>query len=145
MLDLPQRGRRGFLFGMGATLFADPKLIVSRIPAIHGDGVHDDWEGLQSLMFGKPVRLPDGDTFTPGRAPRLFGGTYLLSRTLVFDARSSGATFTGSGLQSHAVDCALRFMPGASHVHLDRCNLAFEGPIGVIHSPTTMLVTVAKA
>lgn len=55
MTDLLTSGRRAFLFGLGATLFADPKLIVSRIPVIHGDGVHDDYEGLQALLDGKPV------------------------------------------------------------------------------------------
>lgn len=100
--------RRGFLFGVAgsATLFAVPKLIVSRIPVVYGDGVHDDWEGLQSLMFGKPVRLLSGDTFAPGRAPKVSGGKFLLSDTLFMDERSSGAWIENCSMEwpHHRVD-----------------------------------------
>jgi hypothetical protein len=82
MAETLATGRRGFMFGAGAVLFADPKLLRSRIPVIHGDGVHDDWEGLQSLILGKPVKTATGDTFAPGDRPSITGGDYLISRTL---------------------------------------------------------------
>lgn len=91
--------RRGFLFGAGAILLADPKLIVSRIPRLYGDGLRDDWEGLDALFNGRTVKLPDGDTFAPGERPSLVGGRYLSTKPLQmgvpFDLLSAQLVFEG--------------------------------------------------
>ena len=75
--------RRAFVFGAGATLIAAPKLMASPLPTIHGDGRQDDWEGLQALLEGRPVRIVSGDTFAPGKRPTVCGGRFFISRPLV--------------------------------------------------------------
>lgn len=78
-------GRRGFLaamFGAGAVLVAQPKLLVSRIPILWGDGIHDDTEGLEALFAGRPVKVMSGETFAPGAAPHLTGGSYRVTAPL---------------------------------------------------------------
>lgn len=83
--------RRGFLFGLGATLVADPKLFSSKLPMLWGDGKHDDYEGLSALLNGKPVKIAQtGDTFRPFfedglKCIELIGGTYLVCRGIVAD------------------------------------------------------------
>lgn len=118
-----ETGRRGFLFGMGAMLVAQPKLIASRIPTIYGDGVHDDWEGLQSLMFGKPVRLLSGDTFAPGRAPLLVGANLLISDTLFLDKRANGAMIRGCSITNHGAGPALRLAQGTREVSIEHSSI----------------------
>jgi hypothetical protein len=78
--------RRGFMLSSGAMLFAQPKLIMSPLPLLYGDGEHDDTAALQALFTGQPVKAATtGDTFLPlykdGWA-MLKGGSYKLSEPL---------------------------------------------------------------
>jgi hypothetical protein len=84
--------RRAFLFGLGAaSLVASPKLIMSRLPLLYGDGVHDDAEALNALFAGKPIKLAEtGDTFRPffsstSERIALRGGRYRISAPILFD------------------------------------------------------------
>lgn len=74
--------RRGFMVGAGALLFAQPKLILSKVPTLWGDGEHDDGAALRALLSGQPVKTANGDTFRAlfedGWAA-LKGGKYLTS------------------------------------------------------------------
>ena len=101
--------KRGFLLGLaGATglLVAQPKLLLSKLPILWGDGVHDGSDGLEALFNGEPVKTAWGDTFKPmfddGTPVTLDGGKYYLGRTItlnrVFNLRNSTIlTATASG------------------------------------------------
>lgn len=125
--------RRGFLFGLGAALFADPKMLVGRIPMIWGDGVHDDWEGMQTLFDGKPVKLLSGDTFTPGPSPTLRGGSYLLSRPLKLVDKSHVNLFDMTLTADH--DGPVLSMDRCRHVQLS--GLHFNAPIEFVERDAT--------
>lgn len=118
--------RRAFLFGIAgaASLIAAPKLILSQLPTLWGDGEHDDTEALQHLFDGKPIRLPTGDTFKPRfeRDPIVLdGGVYRVTETLhmrdFVDIRN--ATFLGHEVKSGA----LLTMPLDARGNLFRCSL----------------------
>jgi hypothetical protein len=86
--------RRAFIFGAGAALIARPKLIVSPLPVLYGDGAHDDTAAFHALAKGLPIKLPSGDTSAPKfeRGPiTLRGGVYLIGAPIVM---SRGITFT---------------------------------------------------
>lgn len=55
--------RRLLMFGAGALLAAKPKLLLSSMPVLYGDGIQDDTGALIELFKGRPVKLPNGETF----------------------------------------------------------------------------------
>lgn len=55
--------RRLLMFGASALLAAKPKLLLSPMPILYGDGIQDDTGALQELFKGRPVKLPNGETF----------------------------------------------------------------------------------
>ncbi len=84
MIDFPT-DRRGFLIGAGALLLAKPKLILSKVPILYGDGFHDDTEGLSALLSGRPFKSLSGDGFRPlydDGVAYLKGGEYLILGTV---------------------------------------------------------------
>ena len=99
--------RRSFMVGAGALLFAQPKLILSQVPILWGDGEHDDTDALSALFTGKPVKTMGGDTFRSlfedGWAA-LNGGQYLITDTIKTAAPMyiTGATFFGPTLKGRA-------------------------------------------
>mgnify|MGYP003532364937 CR=1 FL=1 len=89
--------RRYFLGGTIAVVAAavvGPHL--HRIPTIWAGGIHDDADGLQALMSGKPFVVA-GEGMT-ARSGTLRGGSYLVGHTLAPDGRVDivvhNATFT---------------------------------------------------
>jgi hypothetical protein len=83
MLDV---SRRSFLGGALAltVVAALPVKAFATVPTIYGDGVHDDWAGLQAMFDGEPF-LVDGEGFEPQRvhgSALLRGGAFKISRTL---------------------------------------------------------------
>lgn len=78
--------RRAFLFGAAGLLVAEPKLLISKMPILYGDGIHDDTAALGALFDGRPVKIEKtGDTFRPlldNGTVALFGGSYLFSGQL---------------------------------------------------------------
>lgn len=80
--------RRAFLGGVLA-LMATPviaKALITEapqaaLPIIRGDGVHDDWAGLQALFRGEPFEVQaEGFTATEGLLSR---GIFRVSQTLL--------------------------------------------------------------
>lgn len=79
--------RRSFLGGALA-LIATPtiaKIVPAFVPVIHGDGVHDDVEGLEALLSGKPFRLAEdvpGVFYQSADKVVLSGGRFFISRSI---------------------------------------------------------------
>lgn len=74
--------RQLFRFGAAATLTAaiTPAAAALVIPTLWGDGVHDDSDGLEAGLNGKPVHVAGRKlTIVEGH---LVGGIYTVSRTL---------------------------------------------------------------
>lgn len=85
--------RRGLLTGLGAFLAAPAIVRASNLmpvkdwlPRIIGDGIHDDWEGLQAALNGEPFQAI-GPIFSDAGGVHLNGGVYLVTRPLVFGKR----------------------------------------------------------
>lgn len=75
--------RRSFLRGaiaLSAVAVAPPSLAFDNAPIVYGDGVHDDWAGLQAMFDGKPFRV-DNEVVVAGDGV-VSGGDFVLSRTL---------------------------------------------------------------
>lgn len=94
-MSLIQPTRRGLIAGL-ASLVAAPALVraeslmpisVLPLPHIVGDGVHDDWAGIQALLNGEPYTVADGCGIQRGGIQRGWHGgvsfgnnVYYLSR-----------------------------------------------------------------
>lgn len=136
-LDALLVGRRGFAVGVGAVLFARPKLIVSKVPILYGDGEHDDTEALNTLLAGKPVRTAlSQDTVTPlfrdGWAA-LKGGSYWLSAPLCaqvpfylegLEVSLPAGIFMTKGFVPFG-----RRLPSGHSAVITNCHLAYRGPL----------------
>lgn len=80
--------RRVFLKGaLGLTVVAALPIALSAVPIIHGDGIQDDWAGLQALFDGEPFRVDHGGAFI-ARSGQIKGGCFALSRTLNVSANN---------------------------------------------------------
>lgn len=77
--------RRTFLRGALslAALSAAPVAVMARlaVPTIYGDLIHDDTDGLQAALDGRPF-IVEGTLVEGGAAPHLQRGAFLISRTL---------------------------------------------------------------
>lgn len=75
--------RRLFLRGalaLSAVSVAVPSLAFDGAPTIYGDGIHDDWAGLQAMFDGRPFHVDD-EIIVAGEGV-VSGGDFILSRTL---------------------------------------------------------------
>jgi hypothetical protein len=67
------------------------------VPTIHGDGVHDDWEGLQAFLDGKPFNAVAKGSIVrhPGIAGGHFieGTTHYVSKTLTMHGHDGTVMF----------------------------------------------------
>lgn len=80
--DLTRRGFLGGALTVLAVSIAVPTAAFSfSAPRIYGDGLHDDWEGLQAAFNGKPY-LCQSDLVHGTKQVEVFGGNFLLSRPL---------------------------------------------------------------
>lgn len=70
---------RGLLTVAAATVIPLPAGLIA--PRIVGDGIHDDWAGLQAAIEGKPF-LCDGQAIIGPESVLLNGGTYRLTHSL---------------------------------------------------------------
>lgn len=75
--------RRSFLKGILtiAVVASGAMPAFSGVPKIVGDGVHDDWAGLQALFDGEPFSVEGQDFIAAGG--RISGGVFSISRELV--------------------------------------------------------------
>jgi hypothetical protein len=94
--------RRSFLKGLFAvTAVAATGLpnLAPALPRIVGDGVHDDWAGLQACFDGEPFRIENESVVA--LEGRLSGGTFRISKTLLINGKGEfsieNVTFLGYG------------------------------------------------
>lgn len=130
--------RRAFLFGLGAaSLVASPKLIMSRLPLLYGDGVHDDAEALNAMFAGKPIKLAEtGDTFRPffsstSEHIALRGGRYRISKPVQF-TRSWTRFSNAHVLMDDGLPYAME-MTNVTHCTLD--DITIVAPADRLHIP----------
>jgi len=75
--------RRLFLGGAIATVGASIVPAFASVPTIYGDGIHDDWAGIDALWRGKPARiLNDAVSVRPDGLVEMVGGQFRVSKTL---------------------------------------------------------------
>lgn len=128
--------RRAFLRGTialaASTTLSFPRL-AHAIPAIYGDGVHDDAPGLQALLDGEPFRVK-GTGFV-AQSGRLYGGSFKLGSTLhVRNPHSVVRRATFSAGETLG-DAPLLFihetadMSGLNDMHLHRGSSRTSGPV----------------
>lgn len=95
MMDV---SRRSFLGGALALTAARsiPFSGLGHVPLIWGDGVHDDWAGLQAALNGEPFRAVGNRVIAQnvGGKVLIHHGSFRLSRTLVVP--ESGAIWGGA-------------------------------------------------
>lgn len=116
--------RRSFLRGVLA-LSVTPALNIpsfASVPVIRGDGIHDDWAGLQAMLDGEPFRV-EGENLVAVDGI-VSGGPFAVSDTLTF--RRSNIRF--SAIRLHALpefrgDCAARFLASAQNIVFDYLEL----------------------
>jgi hypothetical protein len=147
--------RRSFLRG----LFAAPAIIaVDRLmpikpwlPVIYGDGIHDDWAGLQALLNSEDVDIRADRLFlNHPRSPDLgfmsVQTPFSLSRTLVFPSDTfQRNTFVGCSFlkhprfQSDERIAILRFKPGVFSPRTTLIGATYlEGPIQILRGPVAI-------
>src|SRR5947208_1315422 len=88
--------RRVFLSGLVAApaVIAIDSLMPVRpwVPVLYGDGIHDDWHGLQALVNGEAVdirsRVVPAYLNAPGLGLTSMGNTYSLSKPLIMPANT---------------------------------------------------------
>jgi hypothetical protein len=74
--------RRSFLGGfLTLSVAAVVGIPVEAAPVIVGDGIHDDWAGLQAMLDGKPFRV-DGNCYVAHDG--IIGGKLRFTKTLTF-------------------------------------------------------------
>lgn len=76
--------RRLFLGGAIALVGAAvlPRMVLSA-PVVWGDGIHDDWAGLDALFNGRKAQiLTDSVTISAAKEVHMLHGNFILSRTL---------------------------------------------------------------
>jgi hypothetical protein len=81
--------RRSFLNGaLSLSVVTVAPSFAAPVPQIYGDGVNDDWSGLQAMFDGQPFEV-HGD---PGRfiakSGHVEGGTFLLRRGLYINSKN---------------------------------------------------------
>jgi hypothetical protein len=81
-----ETNRRSFLKGLltVAAVSCVPVVVdaMPRVPRIVGDGVHDDWAGLQAAIDGKPFICEDNLILAREGSVTINGGDFLISKTL---------------------------------------------------------------
>lgn len=108
--------RRSFLQGvlaLTAAAAAGPQLALAEqaLPTIYGDGVHDDWAGLQAMFSGKPFRV-DNEVVVAEEGV-VHGGNFLLSRPLrisgdricIAECRFTARDWKGGGYLLMLTEC----------------------------------------
>jgi len=117
MEKLSRRSFLGGVLALSVAAAAAPVLALADVPVIYGDGVHDDWAGLQAMFDGRPFRVTDGAALVATEGV-LNGGIFSLSKTLVI--RGSHIT-----IQRAAFNAADDFEGEAMlRVHGDGCVIA---------------------
>ncbi len=128
--------RRSFLRGLVAVSAAAivPALPVHEAwPRIVGDGVHDDADGLQAAIDGKPFTCAKKLVRRDGYSTIIRDGNFRLGHGLHFrtpdaawviirDSSFTAAEFADGGA---VFDCY--GMPKDAHIHLESCRITCEG------------------
>lgn len=104
--------RRSFLGGAlaltaASAVPASALRALGAVPVIYGDGIHDDTDGLQAAIDGKPFRVAGEDAYVLSKGGRVFfsSGTFRLSRTLHIRNKAyiRGGRFVGSEIKNGTV------------------------------------------
>lgn len=84
---------------------------LTAMPTIYGDGIHDDWEGMDALCNGRPVRmLTDTISVRPNGLIEMISGDFRLSKTLRIKCGGPLIWVGDSRLTwTEPVDCCLYF------------------------------------
>lgn len=128
MIDTPRLNRRWFLGGAMA-LVATPALAklmplaTLPIPLIKGDGLHDDWEGLQALLSGTPFTVDGEDLIA--QAGLIARGRFKISR---------GLTMSRGGFVLDGNTFLPTFSIGSEPLFIDLAGLA-QGSYNYIRYP----------
>lgn len=103
-MDLSRRSFLGGAIALTAATLLPLDAVASTVPSIHGDGVHDDTNGLQALLDGEPFRIVGERPMrlsNEGHA-NITGGTYRVTRPLIIREDCHAFFFGGTLLMGHS-------------------------------------------
>lgn len=103
--------RRTFLGGAIAVAGALALPKIAGMPTIYGDDIHDDWEGIDALFNGRPVKmLTEAIRVGPDGLVEMVGGSFRLSKTLDLSGSSTNIRLIRSRLTwTEPVDVLINF------------------------------------
>lgn len=120
--------RRSFLRGalaLTAVTIAPALPVEASVPRIVGDGVHDDWAGLQAAIDGRPFEC-EGLVMQSPKVIEINGGRFSISKTLTVSGRHREVHFRNCVVITDG-DHPLFCFEGVKNCSVENCGLDWGG------------------